>query len=180
MALVTLVQCQYGTSLSVMSCKKKPKKFHFHSAYCQYKNPDTFFFIVWMWKSQKYRTSSMLRVVSCSSAKGTLQLTHRKLPRNAIRSLLSHGLLSLQVSQEAPQNPGLLLHSYTTWNRAVFTGMPWHKGPCPQVMKQGYQARDRTEAVTSLRCRALLYCSSHIKELLQGNMWTVLQKPRGS
>lgn len=112
--------------------------------------------------------SSGLRIFSCTSTRGTVLLTHHKLPSNAVRCLLSRSLLSFQVIQEASQNPDLLVHSwiFTVWDRAVFIGISWHKGPCPQVMDRLAKLGDRTEAVTLLRYRALLYCSSHMKELV--------------
>lgn len=47
-----------------------------------------------------------------TSTKGTRHLTHYKLPGNAIWSLLVPSLLSLQLGQEAPQYPGLMLHGW--------------------------------------------------------------------
>lgn len=65
-----------------------------------------------------------------------LQLTHRKLPRNTIWCPLIRSLLTLQLGQDAPQNPGLLLHDwlFAAWHRVSFTGMSDHKGPCPRIM----------------------------------------------
>lgn len=90
-----------------------------------------------------------------TSIKGRKHLTHHKLPGNAIRCLLARSLLSLQLSQEAPQYPDLKLHQ--AWDWAPFTGMSGHKGPCPAVMDLGPRGLAfRAVALLLLLCRALL------------------------
>lgn len=66
-------------------------------------------------------------------------MTYCKLPSDAIWCLLPRSLLALQLGQDAPQNPGLLLHGWlcAAWDDVLLTGMSGHKGPCPQVMEGG-------------------------------------------
>lgn len=73
--------------------------------------------MMWYWKPQDKKTKkkSLLfnsTTQNSASTKRTRLLTHCKLPGNAIWSLLVPSLLSLQLGQEAPQCPGLMLHGW--------------------------------------------------------------------
>lgn len=77
----------------------------------------TWFLMMWYWKPQdkKQKKRNLLfngTTRNSTSTKGTRHLTHYKLPGNAIWSLLVPSLLSLQLGQEAPQYPGLMLHGW--------------------------------------------------------------------
>lgn len=49
---------------------------------------------------------------SATKKKEQKHLTHQELPVDAVRCLLARSLLSLQLGQEAPQYPGLMLHGW--------------------------------------------------------------------
>lgn len=65
-------------------------------------------------------------------------MTYCKLPSDANWRLLV-GHLALQLGQDTPQNPGLLLHGWlcAAWDRVRLRGMSGHKGPFPWIMEGG-------------------------------------------
>lgn len=97
-------------------------------------------------------------------------MTHGKLPKNAIRIPLIHRLLTLQLGQEVPQYPGLLLHGWLYSLPA--TGHLSQACQDTQVLVLAHGVCDRrlgfgfgAVALLLLPHTALLYCVCHIKEL---------------